>query len=139
MIYHCDIFFLHIYLIYYNIAISTGICCAEKRRKIFKKMTSVWFIRVINARFKGSKKIKKKDTQYPVPGINRKFNIKKLDLPGVFRYHVFTTYQWYVYWPLDPGIFYVIWHIKEIYQTTIDPELQGRNETEIRLIYVILL
>jgi hypothetical protein len=36
-------------------AFSTGISRAEWRRKKFKKTTSVWFIRVINAKFKGSK------------------------------------------------------------------------------------
>ncbi len=41
-------------------AFSTGISRAEKGRKKFKKTAPVWFIRVINTKFKGSKKIKKK-------------------------------------------------------------------------------
>ena len=48
-------------------------------------MTSVRFIRVMNAIFKVLNKIIQKDTQYKVPRINQKFKIKKFNLSGFFR------------------------------------------------------
>ena len=70
---------------------------AEKRRKKFKKATSIIFIRFKNAKFKWFKKIKKKTRSIWVLRINRKFKNKKVRFIrglkyGVFRYLVTPSY-----------------------------------------------